>query len=139
MLSLDQIRSRVDALARVIDVSRSLLPTYGYNPSPGWPYVDVDHAYHFVIAERGSVHSRKTTHETDELLYWVLSHAISSMAINYLSDNKAPSARGRRVMMERELDLLGKLNPAWRARTKAELMAILERVPFDDGGSPGLD
>lgn len=139
MLSLDQIRSHIDGLAVRIGAPPHTLPTYGHSEDFARPHIESDHAYHFVVVERGEEYERRTTRDFDELLYWVFAAVTFEMACQFELKNRVPAADFRRLLFRTQLDLLAELDQRWRNRCKAELLEILSAHPFSDGGPPGLE
>jgi len=139
MLSLGQLRTRINRLARKIEAPRQHLPTYGHSQDFGRPHIESDQAYHFVVVERGQEWERRTTRDLDELLYWVFSSVTFGMASEFELRNRIPNADFRRALFRKQLDLLGNLDEKWRAQAKAELVLTLSNHPFSDGGPCDLD
>ena len=99
----------------------------------GSPHIEVsDSELSYVVTERGSEFERRTTTSQDDLLYWLTSDMVFSLAGHYELKHRAPGQDFRRIMFSRELELMGRINPAWRARKEAEIMHILARHPYRD-------
>jgi hypothetical protein len=99
----------------------------------GSPHVEAsDGELSYVVAERGAEFERRTTTSQDELLYWLTSDVVFSLAVDYEPNHREPGRDCRRIMFARELELMGRINPAWRARKEAEITDILVRHPYRD-------
>jgi hypothetical protein len=139
MLSLGQIRSRVNRLALRIEAPQQILPTYGRSADFGRPHIESDRAYHFVVVERGQELERRTTWDLDQLLYWIFAGITFELACQFELENRIPTADFRRALFRKQLDLLGELDHKWRTRRKVEILSILSAHPFSDGGPTDLD
>ena len=54
------------------------------------------------------------------------------MACNYELKNRSEDKDCRRIMFEKQEELLGILNDVWKQKRKEEHRSILEKHPFDD-------
>jgi hypothetical protein len=132
LVSLDAIETRVGELMARISAERHHV-TFGRSHHDGTPHVEVGDAYHFVVCERGSELSRRTTGDLDELLYWVFAAITFSMACAWEVRHRRAGEDFRRQMFARQVELLAMLSPVWAEREEAEHQAILARHPFRDG------
>lgn len=55
MKSLNDIKTIVTKLAKKIDASADMLPTYGQADNDARPHIEVAKSYHYVIVERDPV------------------------------------------------------------------------------------
>lgn len=131
-LSLDQIQICIDRLAQKIEAPPQTLPTYGYTEDFARPHIESDRAYHFVVVERGQEVDRRTTQELDQLLYWVFSGVTFSIACDFERANRVAEADFRRMLFQKQLELLGRLDPHWRERCESEISGILSKYPLSD-------
>ena len=132
--SLEDIKRNVDELATKINANETLLPTYGYSSDEDYPHVEVDDKglMHYVMVERGQEQSRETTDELNTLLYWIFKDVTFAMACSYELKNRIEDKDSRRIMFEKQEELLGILNDVWKQKQKEEHGSILEKHPFDD-------
>jgi hypothetical protein len=142
--SLAGLEKIVDELAAKIEAPASLLPTYGYSLDGAHPHIEVthgeannretDHAcmWHYVTVERGQELERKTTSDLDELLYLIFASVTFSMAVKYEGKHRVSGQDFRRIMFQKQEELLGELNENWQRREEEEHRLILEKHPFDD-------
>lgn len=132
--SLEDIKKNADQLATKIHANEILLPTYGHSLDEAHPHVEVDDKglMHYVMVERGQERSRETTDELDTLLYWIFKDVTFSMACSYELKNRIEDKDCRRIMFEKQEELLGILNDVWKQKRKEEHRSILEQHPFDD-------
>ena len=118
--AIPRLRNRIGELARSIDAPGHVLPTFGYSEDTGRPHIEVDGAaFHYVVVDRGREYERFSTTLVDDLLYRVFRDATFSMAATQLAVS-AVTWRTRRQILHRQLELLGRLDPSWASRRKAE-------------------
>lgn len=118
--AIPRLRNRISELARSIDAPEHVLPTFGYSEDTGRPHIEVDGtAFHHVVVDRGREYGRFSTTSVDDLLYRVFRDATFSMAATQLAVS-AVTWRTRRQILHRQLELLGRLDPAWASRREAE-------------------
>jgi hypothetical protein len=132
--SLDDIKQKVRELANKINVPTELLPTYGYSKDFAYPHIEVDNLglLHYVIVERGEELDRRTTDKLDDLLYWIFADVTFSMACDYELKNRIEDKDCRRIMFDKQEQLLGQLNDTWREKESEEHKSILKTHSFDD-------
>jgi hypothetical protein len=132
--SLDDIKKKVDELAIKINAPTNLLPNYGQQTWDAHPYIEVDNLgfMFYIISERGQEFERKMTDKIDDLLYWIFANVTFSMASDYELKNRIEDKDCRRIMFDKQEELLGQLNENWRLKENAEHQSILRRHPFDD-------
>lgn len=132
--TLDDIKIMVDELALKINAPTNLLPTYGQQTWDAHPYIEVDSLGFmlYIISERGHEYERKTTDKIDDLLYWIFENVTFSMACNYELKNRIEEKDCRRIMFDKQEQLLGQLNDNWRQKANSEHRSILITNPFDD-------
>jgi hypothetical protein len=132
-LPLTEIKSRVKKLAAVVGAPAETLPTFGRSEQSGRPHIEVDSkGYHYVIAERGQELERHTSSDIDELLYLIFQWITFELAVKYELDHRIPGQDVRRILFERQENLLLRLSPAWGERRKQEHEQILRKYPFND-------
>ncbi|KRG83185.1 hypothetical protein ABB34_12700 [Stenotrophomonas daejeonensis] len=108
-------------------------PLYAVPRHDGSPHVEVSgDQLSYVVTERGSEFERRTTTSQDDLLYWLTSDMVFSLAGHYELNHREAGRDFRRIMFARELELMGRINPAWRERKEAEILDILARHPYRD-------
>ena len=132
--TLDGIHRAVDKIAEKINAPKSLLPTYGYSSSYfAHVHIEVDsHGLHWVVIERGVETQRKTTDDPHELLYWIFKNVTSSMASQFGLDNRIEGQDSRRLLFQKQEELLGELDSSWKKRAEEDHARILAQHPYDD-------
>jgi hypothetical protein len=131
------VKAEIDRLASSIGASQAeSLPTYGYSEQSGRPHVEVDElGYHYVVAERGEEFERFTTQNLDELLYWVFESVTHTLAGEYGLQHRVEGQDSRRLIFQRQTELLLLLSTSWAERNSDERNKILHEHPFDDSGT----
>jgi hypothetical protein len=134
MLTLPEIKAEVDRRASTIGASRdSSLPTYGRTEDCGQAHIEVDEVnYHFVIVERGKENTRVSTPDLDHLLYLVFECVTFSLAGQYEVNHRVQTQDCRRIMFQRQIELLSQLSSSWGGRCAQRLDFILRKHPYDD-------
>jgi hypothetical protein len=130
---LGDIEKKVNELALKINAPSNLLPSYGQQTWDAHPYIEVDNFFlYYVVSERGQEIERKMTDKLDDLLYWIFADVTFSMSSDYELKNRIEDKDCRRIMFDKQKELLGQLNQNWRQREDAEHQRILKNSPFDD-------
>jgi Immunity protein 63 len=129
-LSLQGLKAEYKKLCRKLGATGS----FHTNPQhDGSPHVERrDSEYHYVVTERGSEFERKTTSESDEVLYWLLSDVTFSAACSYELAHRIAGQDFRRLLFAKDVELLEQLSSGWAERKKMEIADILAEYPFDD-------
>lgn len=131
---LEEIKKKVQELANIINASSDLLPTYGYSKDFAHPHIEVDNSgfIHYVVVERGEELDRKTTDNLDKILYWIFASVTFSIASEYELINRIEDKDCRRIMFDKQEELLGMLNENWKQTENEKHRNILKIHPFDD-------
>lgn len=133
LLTLNQIKTRVNNLAKLINVPKDSLPTYGYSRDFAYPHIEVDQIqYHYVIVERGQEIERKSTNDLNKLLYWIFDSITFELACGFELNNRVEKQDCRRIIFAKQEGLLKTLNSEWSEIKNKEHEEILKKNPFDD-------
>ena len=132
--SLKDIEKKVNELALKINAPSILLPTYGHSMGEATPCIEVDESGYmlYVISERGRELERRKTNIIDDLLYWIFASVTFSMSCNYELKNRVGNKDCRRIIFDKQEELLGQLNETWKEREREKHQRILKLHPFDD-------
>ena len=132
--TVTEIQNIVNQLAEKIDAPTNLLPTFSSLIGDATPNIEVDNLglYNYVISERGNEYERKMTSDLNDLLYWIFASVTFSMACDYELKNRIEEKDCRRIIFEKQEELLGLLNTEWKEKEKKEHQSILNNNPFDD-------
>jgi hypothetical protein len=92
------------------------------NYDGGHPFIEVSEGpvYRLVAYERGKRLFAKETRELDEILYWALHEVTWSMAYDDAVGNPVEGEERRVTTRRRHEELMGRLDPRWGERTRAE-------------------
>lgn len=130
MLSLAQLRSRYSALCARLGATR---PFHTTAQQDGSAHVEVTpHSYHYVVTERGTEFQRRQTADPDELLFWLMSDVTFSLAAGYELEHRVRGRDFRRLLFQKQIDLMAQLNAGWSERRRREIERILVSHPYDD-------
>jgi hypothetical protein len=133
MMTLAQIEEEVDRLAAKIGPAGHVLPTYGRTEDYARPHIELDQrGYHFVVVERGQELQRVTTDDLDELLYIIFEGVTFNLACDYEVRHRIPHQDCRRLLFQRQIELLSILSARWAEREAADHQRTLEAHPFQD-------
>jgi Immunity protein 63 len=137
MKTLADVKIEVDRLAAMIGASgHDSVPTYGHSADFGRPHIEVDwRGYHFVVVDLGREQSRFTTINLDDVLDLVFRDVVFSLASDYELAHRIETQDCRRMMFQRQIDLLLQLDGRWAERQAEEHRRILRKHPFDDDSS----
>ncbi len=134
MLKLFEIEIKVNELAQKIGAPQNILPTYGYSEQTARPHVEASSwAYYYVVAQSGQEVSRYPTLEVDQLLYKIFVDVTFALSITYELENRTENQDIRRLVFQRQVELLTLFSPQWGQRQTQEQAQILKQAPFDDG------
>jgi hypothetical protein len=88
--------------------------------------------YHYVVTERGSEFERRKTHDSDELMYWLLYDVVFDLAASFEVEHRMEGRDFRRLMFEKEVEYMAILSPHWAQRVSDHNATVLEQHPFSD-------
>jgi hypothetical protein len=132
-LSQSTLEHRYLSLCDQLGVARGLFPYYTRPWGDGSPHVEIsDGLYYFVLTERGTEFQRRSTHDADELLYWLLQGVTFTLACDFEVNHRVPDQDPRRMLFAKQLELLRGLDPAWEQRRAREIERTLNDHPFTD-------
>lgn len=75
---------------------------------------------------------RKKTKSEDELLCWIMSDFIYKVAFLYELENRVENIDGRRIALNKVLDLMGSISDEWRLKAQSEIDEILAKNPYTE-------
>lgn len=130
MQTSDQLRRAFRRVCQALEVERPFRVSPQHD---GSAHIEIaEDRYHYVVTERGTELERRTTSDADELLYWLACNIVGKLASTYESQHRVEGQSYRRLLFERELELLGRIKPEWVVKRRAEIARILRNHPFDD-------
>ena len=129
-LSVNRLRSQYSALCAKLGVPGSLRTAAQHD---GSAHVEVTtDSYQYVVTERGTEFERRRTTDADELLFWLMCDVTFSLASEYELRHRVSGRDFRRLLFQRQIDLLGQLNADWSERKRREIERVLAAHPYDD-------
>jgi Immunity protein 63 len=134
LLSISNLRDCVRTVSDKLGLSEAG-PDIGFGVSSqdGTPHIEVDTAYHYVICERGEEFGRRTTHDIDELLYWIASDLTFVRAVDHELRNRVEGQDFRRILFQYQRELMAQLSLEWSRRLDIKIEETLAAYPFVDG------
>jgi hypothetical protein len=131
--NLAKIKTHVEKLASVIDVPGRLIPTFG-DASECHPNIEVNEQgiLTYEICERGKVSRVDYAFDPDHLLFLIFYDITFEMARTFAAANQQTEVDSRRILFQRQLELLGKLKLAWQQNAKENQDSIVIQFPFND-------
>lgn len=133
---LSEINSKVKELAVRIGAPKRMFPVFGLSEHNGRPRIEVDEKnYHYVIAERGEEYERYTTSDIDNILYKIFVFITSQLSMEYELAHRVEGQDHRRMMFQRQKELLSTLSPYWAEQRSIEIEKMLEDNPYDNHAS----
>ena len=133
LLTLPEIKARVDELAKKIDASPNYLPIYGESRRDGHPHIEIgSEGYYYLAIERTVVCDRLITQNLDELLYKIFSDVTFVLSIEYELAHRVQDHDCRRIIFQHQIELLEALSHDWSEREAARHQETLIQHPFHD-------
>jgi hypothetical protein len=133
MKTLNDVKNEVEKYASLIGATGYDLPTYRRSEDFARPHIEVDQlGYHYVVVERGQELSRQTTHDVDELLYWIFDSVTFKLACDYELSHRIAKQDFRRILFSKQIKLLHRLSPYWAQQEQRKHHSILLNYPYDD-------
>lgn len=88
--------------------------------------------FHLVATERGLELSRRKTRDRHELFYWMIADLAFWRGCEYEQQNRIDRLDPRRMIFQKQLEILEKVDAVWAARKRKEISEILSKNPFVD-------
>ena len=132
--SLNDIIKMISELASKINAPSYSLPTYSFTRIDATPHIEVDDdgCMVYMYIERGIEFDREKFDNFDDFLYRIFSGVTFSMAVKYEFKNRIADKDSRRMIFEKQEELLGQLDVDWMARELTKHQLALKSYPFDD-------
>jgi hypothetical protein len=132
-LSLEEVRELVVKAAKKINTPLYHLPTFGVNEDYAKPEIRVEKSgYHYVILEKGQEIKHQVTKNLDELLYSTFKDITFEMACDYEVRNRIEGQDFRRLLFNKQLELINLISEEFSLLLKTEIEGILKKYPFKD-------
>jgi hypothetical protein len=130
VVSIAQLRKQYLALCQQLG-AQGRFQTVAQHDGSAHVEVTAD-SYQYVVTERGTEFERKRTHDADRLLYWLMSDVVFSVASQYELTHRIEGQDFRRLLFQKEIELMGQLSADWSERKRQEIERILSDHPYDD-------
>lgn len=131
--SLDSLAREFRRLVRDLDVEDYFKRFHTMAQHDGSAHIELrDDGFHYVVTERGSEFERIAGLDADGVLYRLLKGVTLRIATRYELKHRQEGVDGRSVWFPFQEALMGKLDPRWGERLRAEHEAILREHPFAD-------
>lgn len=122
-MDFDQINERFCRLRDQLKIEQGSAGYFDLSMEPkgdGTPHIEIEgNLLFFVVSERGHEDVRRSAHDTDELLYWLISSITHHHAQQSLLMRDHPKWNEREVWFREEEKMLRELNPCWGDRKRA--------------------
>jgi Immunity protein 63 len=133
LITLEELRIQVDALARKIGAPVEFLPLFGMSNHDGTPHIEINRdTYYFMAYERDTVTINRQTTRLPRLMYWIFETITDRMGFAYANEHRDPKNDPRRLIFQKQMELLEKLRVQWKDLKEQEINEILERHPYRD-------
>jgi len=133
LFTLRAVKNQVNRLAKQINASKNVLPTFGTSKHDGTPHIEIDgEKYRYVVYDRGSIVRSWQTLDIQELLYWIFQDVTSQMGNSYELAHRNPNVDSRKLAFHHRLELLEKLNLEWKEKEQQKIKEILRSHPYSD-------
>jgi hypothetical protein len=134
LLSMDDLRARIgDINVRLGGPDASAGVDVGASRQDGTPHVEIDGAYHYVMCERGSEFTRRSTTDINELLFWIASDITFWRAVEFELRHRIEGQDFRRILFQHQRDLMARFGETWSRLLDEMIGATLATHPFVDG------
>jgi hypothetical protein len=131
--TVEEIKLKLNAMIKVINPPQDYLPTHNWSEGSGRPHIEVhSNGYHFIVTERGNEFQRKVTQDLDELLYWAVSCVTHPMASQYELKHRIPNQDFRKLMFQKDIELLTEVKVEFAIKRQSEIEQTLEKHPYND-------
>lgn len=133
MITLQELQTQVEELAKKIDAPAELFPIFGMSNHEGTPFIEIDrNTYYYMAYDRDAVIMRRKTTRLPRLLYWIFEDITFQMGLAYARLHKDPQTRSNTIAYQHQLELLGTLHMQWRELCEQEHAEMLERQSYQD-------
>ncbi|MDP1540269.1 MAG: Imm63 family immunity protein [Moraxellaceae bacterium] len=133
MFSLEILKNKVEKIGAIIAAPKSLLVIHTKPVNDGTPYVDINnHECFYASSEKGHEYFRENISDLNELLYLIFDRIVFRMAVDYELENRIEKQDCRRLIFDKEIELMGKIDAEWQQRKQKEISTILAEYPFDN-------
>lgn len=131
--NIGELQQAVNLIGDKLGAPKSMLLVRENSPEDGTPHVEFKRdGFEYISSERGYELFRKHTRSLDELLFWIISRVAFNMAVEYELHHRVTGKDSRRMIFEKYLSELSRINKEWGKKASDEIKAILITAPFVD-------
>ena len=131
MITLQELQSQVEELAKKIDAPARFFPTFGMSRNDGTPNIEISgNTFYYEAYDRDAVCIRRKTTRLPKLMYWIFEHITHQMGFAYESAHRDPSVPLRKLAFQHQLELLETLQYQWKELCEREIAETLDRHPY---------
>lgn len=131
--NIGELQQAVNLIGDKLGAPKSMLLVRENSPEDGTPHVEFKNdGFEYISSERGYEIFRKHTRSLDELLFWIISRVAFNMAVEYELHHRVTGKDSRRMIFEKYLSELSRINKEWEKKASDEIKAILITAPFVD-------
>lgn len=134
--NLPELKAAVTRFAALIDASGAYyIPNFGGYKHGGDDEYCVElseDSYHYFYIERGQKRTEVRTSDLDDLFYHIFQPITHELASRYAAQQRIPNQDFRRLLFQKQEQLMAVLSPQWAARIAKEHENILQSHPYND-------
>ena len=131
MLNHQQVQDIVNDYGRKIGLSTNDVILRKKPSGFGEPHLEIsDDYYHYVVCERGSELTRKSSRDVDDFIYRFFETTTSMIASEYQQQNTVIGEDQRIICFHKQIELMTELSDEWGKRKEADIAEILQNDPY---------
>lgn len=136
MFTLEEVKDYIIKMCDRISINEqsNLLPMFSkkedvFNEGAS---IYVDNKYHYIIMERGRMNKHYESEVLEDIIYPLFKDLTSSLAQHFELEHRRSEKDFRKVMWEKQLELLGRINDKFVDMRKKEIEDILIIAPYSN-------
>ena len=86
----------------------------------------------YVVSDHGQERERRSTHDFQEMLYWMVEDVVSGLASEYESGHRIAGQDTRRQVFSKRIEMMGRARAEWGTRQSKQLDQVLLQKPYLD-------
>lgn len=135
MLSYKELKMRIREIGSKINVPEEMYPKINQVGDEFSETVIKKDLYYYYIfkIERGKIAKCIKCKTSDDLMYLIFFDITDEMAGLYEVENRVNNQDYRRIMFEKQLELMKCISIKYYQRLKMELEEVLKKYPYNDG------
>lgn len=131
---LERLQSEFDTQCAKLGVRREIR-TQSLND--GSAHVEIVDGWKlsYVVSDHGQERERRSTHDFQDILYWMMEDVVSGLAAEYEAAHRVAGQDSRRQSFPKRVEMMGKARPEWGTRQSSQLDRVLQITPYYDAVS----